>query len=412
MRFIKKTIKKIIKTIKKRARKLQKYLMLKVVYPRLYKKCAKQPVDERKIIFVEMRSPHLSDNFRLLHDKIMQNYDMDVKVHFMLDNIVTNEERIAKGKALLRDVATAKYIFIGDTSTVLGGVNLRPETKYIQLWHACGAFKRFGMSTAELIFGGSRQEQELYPGHKNYTMVSVSSPEIIWAYEEAMSLKQGVVQALGVSRTDIFYDDAVIKAAQEKLWQFMPESIGKKVILYAPTFRGRVLKAKAPDQLDVSLFKDNFSDEYVLLTKHHPFVKKLPVIEPENAGFAVDVTNDFSIDELLCVADICISDYSSVVYEYSLLERPMIFFAYDLDDYNDWRGFYYDYNELTPGPICQDNESMIDYIREIDTQFDKQKVADFREKFMCACDGRATQKIFDEVFGDEVDKFKRSLINE
>lgn len=115
-----------------------------------------------------------------------------------------------------------------------------------------------------------------------------------------------------------------------------------------------------------------------------------------------------TIEDLLCVSDICISDYSSLVFEYSLFERPMLFFAYDLDEYFDWRGFYYDYNELTPGPVCKTNDEMIDYISHLDERFDKQKVIDFKEKFMRSCDGHATDRILHMVFADRYDSLKLS----
>ena len=109
---------------------------------------------------------------------------------------------------------------------------------------------------------------------------------------------------------------------------------------------------------------------------------------------------DVSIDDLLCTADACISDYSSIVFEYSLFGRPMVFFAYDLSDYDDWRGFYYSYDEFTPGPVFNTSEEVLDYLVHLDERFDPAKVAAFREKFMCACDGHATDRIMKVVFGE------------
>lgn len=111
----------------------------------------------------------------------------------------------------------------------------------------------------------------------------------------------------------------------------------------------------------------------------------------------MDVTTELDIDKLLCVSDVCISDYSSLIFEYSLFERPMIFFAYDLDEYFDWRGFYYNYDELTPGPIVKTTEEIIDYIQHLDTRFNPSQVRAFREKFMSACDGHATDRILELV---------------
>ena len=286
---------------------------------------------------------------------------------------------------------------------MIAALPTRKETIVTQLWHGCGAFKKFGMSTAELIFGDDRKTLEKYPYHGNYTYVTVSAPEVVWAYEEAMSLqdKKGVVVPIGISRSDVFYDETAKKAAQKKLYEVVPQAKGKKVILYAPTFRGRVAKAKTPNQLDIAAFGDALGKDYVLLFKLHPFVKKRTAIPEGYEDFAFDLTDDMSIEELLFVADICISDYSSLVFEYSLFEKPMIFFAYDKAEYDDWRGFYYNYEEMTPGPICTENEEMLDYILHLDTRFDKQQIIDFKYKFMRSCDGHATERILDMVMGEQ-----------
>ena len=75
----------------------------------------------------------------------------------------------------------------------------------------------------------------------------------------------------------------------------------------------------------------------------------------------------------------------------------MIFFAYDLDEYFDWRGFFYDYDEMTPGPIVKETEQVIDYIKHIEERFDVSEVEAFREKFMSACDGHVTERILNNV---------------
>lgn len=174
------------------------------------------------------------------------------------------------------------------------------------------------------------------------------------------------------------------------------------MILYAPTFRGRVASARAPEGFDLRTFYRDLGDGYVVVTKHHPFIHNLPEIPEDLEGiFAYDATNSMSIEDLLCVSDFCISDYSSLIFEYSLFERPMLFYAYDLEEYFDWRGFYYPYEELTPGPICRTNEEMTDYILHALERFDRQRVIDFRNKFMSACDGHATERILEAAFGRE-----------
>lgn len=401
--------KSIRRSVRRTFDPLYKRIVFKGVFPRVYKKHAKAPVDERKVVFVELRLPKLTNSFKVLYDTLYREYDFDLHCHFLRNTYVTRRQYRKNVKAMLADIATAKYVFFDEATNVNGCFKMRPETKVTQLWHGCGAFKRFGYSTADAIFGATREQMEKYPFNRNYTRVTVSSPEVIWAYEEAMqySHESGVVKALGSSRTDIFYDQKVIDQAFQNLYALMPQAKGKKVILYAPTFRGRVAKATTPRVLIPEFLKYELGDEYVLLCKHHPLVRRRPKITDDCSDFALDVTDTMTIEDLLCVADICISDYSSLVFEYSLFEKPMIFLAHDLDEFFDWRGFYYDYNELAPGPIVKNTTGVIDYIKHIDERFDRARVHAFREKFMSACDGHATQRILEDVCGDALEAHRR-----
>ena len=313
-------------------------------------------------------------------------------------NKVRRREQLRREAAFIKEFATAGYVFTSDYLKVIGGFTKRKETTVVQLWHGCGAFKKFGFSTADLMFGGTREEKDKYPDYRNEDLITVSSPEVIWAYEEAMGHHgDGSVQATGISRTDVFFDEAFIRDAKERVIKAVPEAAGKKIIMYAPTFRGRVRNASPPDRLDVQEMKEALGDEYFLLIKHHPFAKARPLIPGECRDFAKDVTGSMSIDDLICSADICISDYSSLIFEYALFGRPMIFFAYDLDEYNDWRGFYYNYDELTPGPVVSTTEEIIKYIENIGSEFDADAVTDFRNKYMSACDGHATERILERI---------------
>lgn len=405
---------KIKKRINKLFNKLFAFLTLNIIFPKVYKKAAKKPIDPNKLVFVEVRMDDVSNSFKVIFNELVNNYSYTVHTHFLKQGKVRKKTYLKRCVDMLRDAATAKVVFTNDASNCLGSIKFRPETKTAQLWHGCGAFKKFGLSIADMLFGASRKEQLKHSYYNKYDLVTVSSPEVAWAYIEAMNLsdKPQAVKATGSSRTDVFYDKEFINNAYNTLYDIVPQAKGKKVILYAPTFRGNVGNAYAPNLLNVKMFYENFGDDYVLLFKHHPFVKKLPAIPNEYSDFAVDVSRVMDIEDLLVCADICISDYSSLVFEYSLFERPLIFFAYDLDSYFNWRGFYYDYFEMSPGPICSTNLEMIDYIKNIDTRFDKQKIKDFRDKFMSSCDGHATDRILEDLLGKEsLDAHKKATIS-
>ena len=382
--------------------------------PQIYDGEKTKPVDENKIIFVEARIEKLGNSFTYIYDILSTEYNFDIHTHFLRETFVPRKEYEANCRKMIKDAATAKYIFLSEASDVISCIEKRPETVVVQLWHACGAFKRFGMSTAQYLFGLDAEGQRRHPFYKNFDYVTVSSPEIIWAYREAMDLdyngKDTQVVPVGTSRTDVFFDDDYINSAYERLYECFPAARGKKVILFAPTFRGRIARATTATRFNPCEFYESLRDEYVLVMKHHPLARKRPVPYLEIGDtFVYDATNTLSIEDLLCVSDICISDYSSLIFEYSLFEKPMLFYAYDLDNYFDWRGFYYNYDELTPGPVCRSHYEMIDYIKNIDTRFDRDKVRAFRERFMSACDGHATERILELAMGKEkLEEMKRA----
>ena len=400
------TVKEIppIKAGLSRFRRKRKDHILFEVLPQAYDREKGKPVDPRKVLFVEYRKDHLGDSFRLIYDELSRNYDFELKIHYLRDSFVSHDKYRENCARMLEDMATASVVFVDDAMDSIGCIEKRPETKVVQLWHACGAFKKFGMSTAEKLFGEDAEEKQRHPYYRNQDLITVSSPEIIWAYAEAMDLKDHpeLIRPLGISRTDVFFSEDFRRDARERFYQFFPAARGKKVILYAPTFRGRVAQAAAPKMPDLSLFLRKLKEDWVMVVKQHPLVRELPKLPPSMEGsFVVDATKAVSIEDLICVSDLCISDYSSLVFEYSLFERPMIFYAYDLEDYFDWRGFYYNYNELAPGPVCRTDEEMLDYILHLEERFDRERVRAFRDKFMSACDGHATERILLETFGEE-----------
>ncbi len=381
----------------------------KIMYPMYFNLESTNPIQENKVIFLELRLPGLSNSFQELYDELIRNYDVNIHCHFFRIGFVTKDEQYQRFKDFIEDAATAKYLIYAEGSDVHACIRKRKGQHILNTWHAAGAFKKFGLSTADKLFGDSYEDAKRFPSHGDYDIVTVSSPEVVWAYAEAMDKKDNpeCIKPLGLSRTDVFYRQETIDKAYEHLYSLMPQAKGKKVISYAPTFRGRSSMALTPDMLDVGKFYEELKDDYVLIFKHHPIVHNRPQIPSQYSDFAADYTDFLSIEELICVTDIMIADYSSTVFEYSIFEKPMVFFAYDLYNYFDWRGFYYNYDELTPGPVCFTNKEVIDYIKHVDERFDKEQVHAFRERFMSACDGHATERIMDKFFEPSLEKYRR-----
>lgn len=372
------------------------------VFPFVYKRAVRRTsVTPGSALFLGRNAAEMPDSFALLYKRFEQEEGPEPQFLSLGYGRLKLVPYYLNCISVVRELAKYRYIFLDDANDVVSCLPLRSETDVIQLWHACGAFKKWGMSTGDLLFGGTKAEKRRHPYYENLSLVTISAPDIKWAYAEAMDLegRDEIIKPLGVSRADVFFDDAFIANARQAAVRVVPQIAGKNVVLYAPTFRGSATHAQAPDSLDIPLMREEIGDRYVLLIKHHPFVKDRPQIPAGCEEFAFDVSDDLPIDQLLCVADVCISDYSSLVFEYSLFERPMVFFAYDKSDYDDWRGFYYDYDELTPGPVVATTEELVAYIQQVADDFDPSEVRAFRDRFMSACDGHATDRIYAAVVG-------------
>lgn len=364
-------------------KRLLKNLLLHIVFPAYYRcKAAGTKVDSL-IAFVEIRYENLSDNLQPLYDAYKQDGRYRVEQGFLMLSSGNMVSYVRRCFSVIRLIAGAKLVFVDESSNMLAALPIRKETGIVQVWHGCGAFKRFG-------YGLQHKPKERY--YNEYALVTVSSQRVADIYKNAMMQPADVVKALGISRTDCFFDEAFLRASREKIEELLPFVRGRKSILYAPTFRGNAAEAKEPEKLNIEHMYQALSDEYVVLYKAHPLIGKRAEVSEKYHTFFVDVSDLLETDALLSYCDLCITDYSSLIFEYSLFERPMIFYAYDYAEYDDARGFYYPYEEFVPGPICKNTGEVIDAILRQDDGW-AQRVKTFKKTFMDACDGHATQRI-------------------
>jgi CDP-ribitol ribitolphosphotransferase len=171
---------------------------------------------------------------------------------------------------------------------------------------------------------------------------------------------------------------------------------GRRVILYAPTFRGAsVTAARDAGHLDLALLEAALGRDHVLLLRLHPFVRSRLAVPRDLRGFAIDVSDHPDINELMLVSDILVTDYSSAMYEFALLGRPIVFLAPDVEAYEEERGFYFDFRAGAPGPIVGTTAELAAVLRA--GVFDLERVAAFRRASFDVADGRATVRVVDRV---------------
>ncbi|EOC6885837.1 CDP-glycerol glycerophosphotransferase family protein, partial [Listeria monocytogenes] len=294
------------------------------------------------------------------------------------------------------NLGRAKYVFLDDYYYQLYSIRMRKEAEVIQLWHAAGAFKRFGHSS--LGFKDSISLDFETRAHQNYTTSVISSSDLKPIYAEAFHMDETKIEAFGLPRLWKLFDQDYKEFRLDYFQKMYPLLKGKKVITYAPTFRGNSEERKA-FQLELNLrkMKEELGQEYVVVIKLHPLVSVETQVPEDLADFVLDFSG-IEMNDVLIVTDILITDYSSVIYDYSILNRPIIFYAYDLEAYSLERNFYHDYLDFVPGPVVATTEEAIKLIQT--NQMITGKLQDFAEKAFEYHDGDAAARIIDYVMQD------------
>ncbi|MED1468588.1 CDP-glycerol:glycerophosphate glycerophosphotransferase [Bacillus salipaludis] len=342
------------------------------------------PLNKKKVIFATNKTDILEGNLKSIYNDIFYKYNNWKKCVYL------KKERsfIEKCKQYYH-LGNAKIILLDDYYNQLYHLKIRKGTEVIQTWHACGAFKKFGFSAQ-----GYRDSNSLYfekGAHTMYTKVITSSAKIVPHYAEAFNKTEDKVFPLGVPRTDIFFDKEFIEFTKRKYLLKYPELRNKKIILYAPTFRGTAReRVKFDLELDLEKMKKSLSEEYILILKLHPSVKEGIQVPNHLSNFVLNLSDIGDVNELLLITDLLITDYSSVIFEYSLLKRPMVFFSYDLEYYLSERGFYYEYKDLVPGPIATTTGEVIKYIKN--GYYSEHKMNTFVNHFFDDQDGLSTER--------------------
>ena len=299
-------------------------------------------------------------------------------------------------------LATARLFVVDDYFFPMYVIRPRRGTTFVQVWHACGAFKKFGYSALDAGFGADEEYARSIGIHANYDLCLVSAARFAPFYAEAFRTPQERFTArLGIPRTDLFFDAErqARTAAEVRRRYAIPQ--GRRVVLYAPTFRGeRITVARDPTDLDLGALQSVLGDDHVVLFRSHPFVGARPATDPALGGFVIDVSDHPELNDLMLVSDVLVTDYSSAMYEFALLGRPIAFFAPDHAAYEAERGFYLDYSTDLPGPILTTSQDLAAYLRA--GVFDLGRVRRFAGDSFDVADGGATRRFLDEVVGPAI----------
>ncbi|MDD6658493.1 MAG: CDP-glycerol glycerophosphotransferase family protein [Eubacteriales bacterium] len=352
-----------------------------------YKHISKKPIVKNQIAFMSGRRDEIGGNPEYVYNLIKGRDDIEFK--FLMFSDPAGHRRIKNIVKFLKLYATSKVVIVDDYFRLLNLVTKRDEVKLFQLWHACGAFKTFGFTRLGKK-GGPKQTD---PNHRMYDYAIVSSKEIAKHYAEGFGLSDENVVATGIPRTDIFMDKEYEKNIQISFYERYPQLKNKKIMLFAPTFRGNgQMSAYYPlDAFDIEKAYEGLGGEYAILIKLHPFCQERFEIPEKYSDFIIDMSEEDELNDLLFVTDLLVTDYSSVIFEASLRDIPMMFYAFDLYDYISSRDFYYDFESFVPGKIVFSENELIACVKNQD--FEQEKVNGFKNKFFDDLDGKSSERV-------------------
>lgn len=357
----------------------------------------KQPVKENVILFETFMAKNYSDSPKYIYEYIAQNHPEYECVWAINDGA-----KIPYGAKTVKRFSFQYAYYLAVSKYLV--FNVRPplwyrkreEQVFLETWHGT-PLKRLVFDQEEVTSASPKYKQQFYRQRKDWDFLVSANPFSTKTFRSCF-LYEGEMLEYGYPRNDILYwpnKDEIAQQLKEKLG--IPKD--KKTILYAPTWRDDQHygsgQYKFELALDLKLMKERLQDDYVVLLRTHHYISDH--IDVSGLGdFVINLSSYDDISEIYLISDICITDYSSVFFDYANLKRPILFYTYDFDKYkNQLRGFYIDMNTEVPGPLLYTSEQVVQAIEDIDeiTKEYKERYDQFYDRFCCYDDGHASEHV-------------------
>lgn len=369
--------------------------------PLWYRVCCWRPVIPGLIVFADAHHDGRPENMELLYRQLEELHQSGA-ARLILEETYLDYQNHSPAAVLchmftfMKLYAQADCVVICDNFLPVASCKKRKRTRVVQLWHACGAFKKFGYDTADDIPSNYRGNV-----FKNIDLVTVSAKACVKPFASAMRLSETCVRPLGVSRTDVYFQKKWQEECRGEFYGKYPEAKGKKVVLWAPTFRGN---PGAPELIDLDLKKlqEQLGEEWLVLSRVHPHMHEK----------YKETDCPIMTERLFPVIDVLIGDYSSLIFEYLLFDRPLVLYVPDLREYQEKRGFYLEFQEIPgfrvkkeealPMAVRQEylayrQENTYNKVRTDEMRIFRKQREQFLETYMENCDGHATDRIVEYV---------------
>ncbi|MEJ1089998.1 CDP-glycerol glycerophosphotransferase family protein [Microbacterium sp. Mu-80] len=345
-----------------------------------------KPVKTNRVLFLSDSHDGFVGNMGFLRDAMVRA-DPSVEIIGVFKPSLASRRPLRDVFRLPMLIATSAVIVLDDFYPLIYRFRIRRGARLVQLWHAAGAFKQVGHSRAGLP-GGPTRGSEI---HRNYTDAIVSSSGIVDDYAEAFGIPAERVRPWGMPRSDVFFDADAVASARARVRRELGVGDDERFVVYAPTFRGNGQRsATAAPDADWAGIADALGAGWRVGVRQHPFVARRAL----GAG-VVDAAAVPDMNDLLMAADVLVTDYSSSIFEFALLRRPVVFYTPDLEEYEAARSFYRPFDHYAIGPVVRDAKDLAAAIATADV--DDARLDAFLDEFADALDGRSSDRIAGEL---------------
>lgn len=343
------------------------------------------PADNNKILFLSRQADSPSEDFMSLSGRITE-MKPEARIVMITQRADNNfKSMLSFAGATLRSMhhlATARVCVLDSYWPAVSILKHKEQLAVIQMWHAMGKIKKSGYQSLGKKFGRSHMIAEEMRMHRNYDVVIAGGKAFNPFYCASFGIEEKILYNVGLPRMDDLREN--VEKSRQLFYSAYPQYKGKKIVLYAPTFRkGKVLN---PTPLMRAFEND---ENTVLVIKLHPNQTK------SQARISAETCDELPTSVVLSVADCVITDYSAITIEAAVLDKPVYFYLFDYEDYISHNGLNVILPDELPKCVYTSARSLSRAIRK--RIYDHESYEQFREKYLPDMSGRATDKIADLI---------------
>lgn len=348
------------------------------------------PIQKNKVTFISRQGNDIPIDFQMIIEEFKkEEKQKQIKTVILCkelnDGIKNKIQYFFYMFKQMYHIATSKVVILDGYCIPVCILKQKKGLVVIQIWHALGSLKKFAYSTLDLEDGRNGKMAKTMKMHKNYTYILTSSKTSKQFFREAFDAKEEQMKVMNLPRVDFLQSEEAKKKVIEKFHQVYPEANNqKKNILYCPTKR-KDMQLKIEDMAKQIPF-----ERYNFIVKLHDGTEILYVDEQK-----IEKGKSFIGLELLHVADYIVTDYSAIVFEAAITQKPIYFYAFDYGAYMHNRGTYINYEKEMPGFICKNFSEIIKLIEQ--NKYDAGKIKKFCNKYIENIERNATDDLFNFI---------------